>query len=68
MEAIIKRRAEKGRPAEYWNLEEQETRLIAAYNKWLKEGTVWSAAAPKVCLRLNSTYNKSRNVELSLGP
>lgn len=52
VEAIIKQRAEKGKPAQYWGLEEQETRLIAAYDKWLKEGSVWSAAAPKVRLSL----------------
>lgn len=48
VEAIIKKRAEKGRPAEYWSQAEQETRLTEAYNKWLEQGNVWSAAAPKV--------------------
>lgn len=59
------RRAEKGRRAEYWGLEEQETRLIAAYDKWLQEGTVWSAAAPKVrsqtLIEMMSTHSKRCN-------
>ncbi|KAJ3550924.1 hypothetical protein NM688_g4971 [Phlebia brevispora] len=48
VEAILKQRAEKGKPAEYWDTKEQEKHLLAAFKKWEKEGTVWSAAALKV--------------------
>jgi hypothetical protein len=49
-ESIIRERAEKGKPATYWNKEEQEARLVSAFEKWSKKGGVWSAAAPKVNL------------------
>ncbi|KAF9523224.1 hypothetical protein CPB83DRAFT_871718 [Crepidotus variabilis] len=35
-------------PAKYYNKEEQAKRLQSAYNHWLQEGGVWSAAASKV--------------------
>lgn len=46
--SILKKRSEKGTPAEYWEKEEQVERLKAAYEKWSNKGGVWSAAAPKV--------------------
>ena len=46
---ILKMHAEKGKPAEYWDKDEQEERLIGMYNKWESKGTIWSAAAQKVC-------------------
>ena len=48
--AIIKCKAHDGVPARYWNKEQQEERLIRAYNKWVERGGVWTAAAEKVCL------------------
>ena len=54
---ILKTHAEKGKPAQYWNKDEQEERLISMYNKWASKGTVWSAAAQKVCNgRASNTY------------
>ncbi|KAI0686377.1 hypothetical protein C8T65DRAFT_591216, partial [Cerioporus squamosus] len=47
-DAILKAKASDGNPARYWSQEEQERRLVAAYEKWVKDGTVWSAAAEKV--------------------
>ncbi|KAF8054908.1 hypothetical protein FPV67DRAFT_1681291 [Lyophyllum atratum] len=44
-DAILKRRAGKGVLAEYWNKEEQEERLVAAYNKWAEKGNVWGPGA-----------------------
>ncbi|OBZ65553.1 hypothetical protein A0H81_14418 [Grifola frondosa] len=32
----------------YWNQEEQEVRIVAAYEKWARNGGVWNAAAEKV--------------------
>lgn len=46
--AILKMHAEKGKPAEYWDKNEQEERLTSMYNKWARKGTIWSAAAQKV--------------------
>ncbi|KAF7969565.1 hypothetical protein HWV62_26925 [Athelia sp. TMB] len=45
---ILKTRAKKGASATYWGKEEQERRLIEAYDKWSKKGGVWSAAAAKI--------------------
>lgn len=45
--AILKKHAEHGQPAEYWDREEQEQRLVVAFDKWADKG-VWSAAAQKV--------------------
>jgi hypothetical protein len=47
--AILKKHAEHGRGAEYWDRGEQEQRLLAAFEKWAEKG-VWSAAAQKVSL------------------
>ena len=47
-DAIIKTPAEKNRPAKYWAQPDQEARIVAAYDKWLQYGGIWSAAAPKV--------------------
>lgn len=47
MGAILKKHAERGQPAEYWDREEQERRLVVAFDKWADKG-VWSAAAQKV--------------------
>ena len=47
--AILKKHAKDGESgAEYWSRTEQEERLAGAYGKWLKNGTVWSAASLKV--------------------
>lgn len=46
--AILKKHAEGTKGAEYWTQTEQEMRLIAAFEKWAKKGTVWSAASQKV--------------------
>ncbi|KAF9239575.1 hypothetical protein BU15DRAFT_46587 [Melanogaster broomeanus] len=46
--AILKTHATDGKGAEYWNKTEQEEKLIAAFDKWERKGTVWSAAAQKV--------------------
>lgn len=46
--AIIKTPSKKNQPSTYWTKEEQETRLVEAYNKWVEHGGVWSAAASKV--------------------
>jgi hypothetical protein len=35
-------------PATYWNKEEQEKLLEKAFQRWAKQGNVWSAAAEKV--------------------
>ncbi|TFY83333.1 hypothetical protein EWM64_g678 [Hericium alpestre] len=48
VDVILKARATKDHPAEYWSQEEQESKLQEAYEKWVKKGTVWSAAAQKV--------------------
>ncbi|KAI1789749.1 hypothetical protein LXA43DRAFT_892226 [Ganoderma leucocontextum] len=45
--ALIKSRARNGIPASYWSQEEQEERLVRAYDKWAAVGGVWSAAAEK---------------------
>jgi hypothetical protein len=50
--AILKTSATDKACATYWSKEEQEQKLQAAYEKWSKESTVWSAAASKVRLRL----------------
>lgn len=47
-DAIIKVPAAKGIPATYWGKGEQETQLVAAYEKWALKGGVWSAAAKQV--------------------
>ena len=46
--AILKTRATGSAGATYWSQEEQESRLTAAYDYWLKNGGVWSAAASEV--------------------
>ena len=33
---------------EYWSCTEQEEQLVGAYDKWLKNSTVWLAALLKV--------------------
>ncbi|KAG1774617.1 hypothetical protein EV702DRAFT_1047571 [Suillus placidus] len=45
---ILKKHAKGGSPAEYWDRHEQETRLTSVFEKWSREGTVWSAGARKV--------------------
>ncbi|KAG2091336.1 uncharacterized protein F5147DRAFT_643230 [Suillus discolor] len=45
--AILKKHAEHGRGAEYWDRGEQEQHLVAVFDKWAEKG-VWSAAAQKV--------------------
>jgi hypothetical protein len=46
--AILKKHSVKGAGAEYWNKEEQEQKLEAAFTKWTEKGSVWSAAAMQV--------------------
>ncbi|OBZ65128.1 hypothetical protein A0H81_14885 [Grifola frondosa] len=48
VEAILKTSADKQNPAVYWNQEEQEVHIVAAYEKWARNGGVWNAAAEKV--------------------
>ena len=55
--AIFKSKAHDGIPARYRSKEDQEERLIAAYNKWVARGGVWSAAAEKVCLTYSSSLS-----------
>ncbi|KAG2140098.1 hypothetical protein DEU56DRAFT_941924 [Suillus clintonianus] len=45
---ILKKHAEGGNPAKYWERNEQETRLTSTFEKWACEGTVWSAGARRV--------------------
>ncbi|KAG2106101.1 hypothetical protein BD769DRAFT_1366791 [Suillus cothurnatus] len=45
--AILKKHAEHGQPAQYWDRAEQERRLMVAFDKWVDKG-IWSAAAQKV--------------------
>ncbi|KAG1843756.1 hypothetical protein F4604DRAFT_1596604, partial [Suillus subluteus] len=45
--AILKKHAEHGQPAQYWDRAEQERRLMVAFDKWADKG-IWSAAAQKV--------------------
>ncbi|KAI1797610.1 hypothetical protein LXA43DRAFT_1126227, partial [Ganoderma leucocontextum] len=45
--AIIKTKAHQGIPARYWSQEEQEERLVKAFEKWVAVGGVWNAAADK---------------------
>lgn len=49
MGTILKKHAERGQPAEYWDRVEQERRLVIAFDKWADKG-VWSAPAQKVRL------------------
>ncbi|THH00509.1 hypothetical protein EW026_g2025 [Hermanssonia centrifuga] len=45
--AVLRSRATKTKPAEYYNRDEQEDNLSAVYKKWSIHGGVWSAAAPE---------------------
>jgi hypothetical protein len=47
-DSILQERAGGGKPAVYWSKEEQEMRLVSAFEKWSKKGGVWSEAARKV--------------------
>ncbi|TFY81311.1 hypothetical protein EWM64_g2701, partial [Hericium alpestre] len=60
--AILKVRAMKGQPAKYWSQAEQEERLKGMYEKWVKKGTVWSAAVQKwnrLLLQIERRHNKN---------
>ncbi|KAJ7036211.1 hypothetical protein C8F04DRAFT_954038 [Mycena alexandri] len=46
--AVLKNSASKGVLAQYWDQEEQESKMIAVYNKYSVKGGVWSAAAHAV--------------------
>ncbi|KAJ7161440.1 hypothetical protein C8R43DRAFT_947636 [Mycena crocata] len=46
--AVLKNSASKGILAQYWTKEEQETKMIAVYEKYSSRGDVWSAAAHAV--------------------
>ena len=46
--ATFKSKAHDGIPARYRSKEDQEERLISAYNKWVARSDVWGAAAEKV--------------------
>ncbi|KAI1784482.1 hypothetical protein LXA43DRAFT_901577 [Ganoderma leucocontextum] len=48
VDAILKMKAANGVPAVYRSQEEQEERLVEAYNKWKERGGVWTAAAERV--------------------
>ncbi|OBZ70680.1 hypothetical protein A0H81_09184 [Grifola frondosa] len=47
VDAILKTTADKYNLAVYWSQEEQETRLIGAYEKWVRIGGVWTATTEK---------------------
>ena len=51
-DSILRKPAGNDGPASYWPKDEQMTCLIAAYKKWSSHGSVWSAAAPKVCTQI----------------
>ncbi|KAG2036250.1 hypothetical protein BDR03DRAFT_1011782 [Suillus americanus] len=44
---FLKKHAEHGCGAEYWDRGEQERHLVAAFDKWAEKG-VWLAVAQKV--------------------
>ncbi|KAJ6484175.1 hypothetical protein C8R45DRAFT_931628 [Mycena sanguinolenta] len=46
--AVLKRPANKGVPAQYWTKEEQEMKVCEVYDKYSQLGGVWSAAAQAV--------------------
>lgn len=54
--AVIKTPAKANQPATYWWQPEQEANIVEAYNKWLKHGSIWSAAAAKVYFFLLSEF------------
>lgn len=56
-EAILKTKATKDRPATYYGKEEQERRLVAAFEKWEKVDGTWSAASHDV--RNQSSFSRS---------
>ena len=47
-DAILKTCATGGVAATYWDKETQERQIEMVYEKWLKKGKVWSAAASNV--------------------
>jgi hypothetical protein len=49
----MKTRASNDAPATYWDQDEQEKLLCAAFHKWAKRGDVWSVAAEKVGMQEN---------------
>ncbi|KAK6971771.1 hypothetical protein R3P38DRAFT_3297859 [Favolaschia claudopus] len=46
--AVLKKSAAKGAPAEYWPKEVQEAKMVDVYNRYSRMGGVWSAAAHAV--------------------
>jgi hypothetical protein len=57
--AILKQQAKHGVPAQYWNKAEQERQLVAVFDKWSKDGRVWSAASSKVTASSHSWNRRS---------
>ncbi|KAG2034931.1 hypothetical protein BDR03DRAFT_935046 [Suillus americanus] len=45
---ILKKHAEGGNPAKYWDQNEQKMRLTSTFEKWACKGTIWSAGACRV--------------------
>ncbi len=58
VDAILKMKATKGVPAVYRPQEEQEERLIEAYQKWEAQGSVWTAAVAEVCHPSSDCFSK----------
>ncbi|KAJ6533328.1 hypothetical protein DFH09DRAFT_1406865 [Mycena vulgaris] len=46
--AVLKNSASKGVLAQYWSKEEQQANVMAVYDKYCRQGGVWSAAAHNV--------------------
>ncbi|OBZ69714.1 hypothetical protein A0H81_10073 [Grifola frondosa] len=58
VDAILKTTADKYNLAVYWSQEEQETRLIGAYEKWVRIGGVWTRPQKRCTLISWSMYEK----------
>jgi hypothetical protein len=58
-DAIIKKGAYKDAPSAYWRKGKQVIWLKAAYEKWSRVGTVWSAVAHKVSIIIMFIYHLS---------
>ena len=73
-DAILKTRATGAVAATYWDKGKQEEQLQAVYEKWLRKGKVWSAAASNVSppniytgrKPLTDTYHLERHTMSSL--
>jgi hypothetical protein len=64
-DAILKSKADGTVSAKYWDKGEQERRMQECFEKWMKVGTVWSAAASKVRVSHLVQRDTDRNVLLT---